>query len=150
MPASVSAVRRLYVVVALLAIAGIVDSAYALRLHYASSTTHFCDIAENFDCDIVNRSAYSEALGIPVALIGVLGYAVLAGLSLFRRAQAETPGVLLVASILGLAFALYLTYVEAHLLGTWCILCLFSLGLIAAITILAAFIYTFSRRYPMG
>jgi len=36
---------------------------------------------------------------------------------------------------------LYLTYIEARVLGVWCILCLSSLGLIATTTILAAVIW---------
>jgi uncharacterized membrane protein len=50
----------------------------------------------------------------------------------------ETPLRLLVAAAAGLAFALYLTYVEGYVLDTWCILCLSSLGLIVTITVLAA------------
>jgi len=42
-----------------------------------------------------------------------------------------------VLAFAGLAFALYLTYVEGYVLETWCILCLSSLGLIVTITGLA-------------
>ena len=138
--------RKLYLVIAVLAVIGLVDSSYALHLHYAKSATSFCDVGESFNCDVVNRSIYSSILGIPVALIGMLGYAFLAGVATFRRHDPQTAGLLLLASGLGLAFALYLTYVEAYLLATWCILCLVSLALISAITVLAAFIYTVSRR----
>ena len=41
----------------------------------------------------------------------------------------------------GLAFASYLTYIEARVLGVWCILCLSSLAVIATTTILAAVIW---------
>ena len=41
---------------------------------------------------------------------------------------------MLAAAVVGLGFALYLTYVEGYVLETWCILCLSSLGLIAAIS----------------
>jgi uncharacterized membrane protein len=44
---------------------------------------------------------------------------------------------LLLAAAAGLAFALYLTYIEGRVLDAWCILCLASLGLIAAIALLA-------------
>ena len=37
----------------------------------------------------------------------------------------------------GLAFAFYLTYVEAYVLETWCILCLSSLAMIFLISVLA-------------
>ena len=76
-------------------------------------------------------------MGIPVAGIGVAGYAALFVLTTFRRSRAETPTWLLGASVAGLAFALYLTYIEAYILTTWCILCLISLALISLISILA-------------
>ena len=46
----------------------------------------------------------------------------------------------------GLAFALYLTYIEGRVLGVWCILCLSSLALIGAATTLAAVIWWMNRR----
>ena len=76
--------------------------------------------------------------GIPVALIGILGYGVLLVLAALYRAKAEISLMLLVAALAGLGFALYLTYVEAFVLAVWCILCLSSLALIAAITVLSS------------
>jgi uncharacterized membrane protein len=133
--------KRLMTLVALLAICGIVVSAESLRHHFATSKTAFCDIGENFNCDIVNRSEYSSILGIPVALIGMLGYAALAGLATVYRGRRGTPALLFGGAAAGLAFALYLTYVEARVLGVYCILCLSSLALIATTTALAAIIW---------
>ena len=76
-------------------------------------------------------------MGIPVAGIGVVGYGLLLVLATAYRSRAKTPMRLLAAAAAGLAFALYLTYVEGFVLDTWCILCLSSLGLIAMITLLA-------------
>lgn len=128
----------LFIIIAVLAAAGMVVSGVSLQRHYAKSATSFCDLGEKFDCDIVNRSEYSSLMGIPVAGIGVAGYGVLLLLATRYRARVETPGWLLGTAALGLGFALYLTYVEGYVLGTWCVLCLSSLGLIAMITVLAA------------
>ncbi|HZW81324.1 MAG TPA: vitamin K epoxide reductase family protein, partial [Candidatus Deferrimicrobiaceae bacterium] len=49
----------------------------------------------------------------------------------------QTPIRVLGASLAGFLFAVYLTYVEGHVLETWCILCLSSLALITLITLLA-------------
>ena len=142
MPAPVTTLtKRLLTVVALLAICGIVVSAESLRHHFATSKTAFCDIGENFNCDIVNRSEYSSIFGIPVALIGMLGYAALAGLASVYRERRETPVMLFCGAAAGLAFALYLTYIEARVLGVYCILCLSSLALIATTTVLTAIIW---------
>jgi uncharacterized membrane protein len=54
--------------------------------------------------------------------------------------------MLLNAAAAGLAFALYLTYIEARVLGVWCILCLSSLALIATTAILAGVIWWNSSR----
>jgi len=129
--------RRLFMAIAILALAGIVVSAVSLQRHYAKSATQFCDVGERFNCDIVNRSEYSVVMGIPVAGIGIVGYGVLLMFATLYRSRGETPTRLLVASLAGLGFALYLTYIEGYVLGTWCILCLSSLGMIAGIAVLA-------------
>ena len=135
----------LFGIIAVLSLAGIVDSAISLQRHYARSATNFCDFTQKFSCDIVNRSEYSTISGIPVAGIGVAGYAALFVLATFLRTRSETPTRLLAASLAGLAFALYLTYIEAYELTTWCILCLISLGLISLISFLAVFVKARSR-----
>ena len=114
-----------------------IDSAISLQRHYAKSATQFCDFSQRFSCDIVNRSEYSSIIGIPVAGIGVAGYGVVLALATLLRTRPETPNRLLGAAIAGLAFALYLTYVEAYVLETWCILCLLSLVFISLISLLA-------------
>jgi uncharacterized membrane protein len=129
--------RGFYLAIAILALAGMVVSAVSLQRHYAKSATAFCDVGERFNCDIVNRSEYSSLMGIPVAGIGVVGYGILLALATIYRSRTETPIRLLTAALGGLGFALYLTYIEGFVLGTWCILCLSSLAMIAGITVLA-------------
>lgn len=132
--------RILFFVIAALSLAGIVVSAISLQRHYAKSATTYCDFSQKFSCDIVNRSEYSELAGIPVAGIGLLGYAALFVLTTFWRSRSTTPNRLLGAAIAGLAFALYLTYIEANVLMTWCILCLLSLSFIFLIAVLSAIV----------
>jgi len=138
--------RGICVAIAVLALAGIVVSSVSLQHHYATSKTNYCDFGESFNCDIVNRSIYSTVLGIPDALIGILGYASLLALATFYRAKMETPAMLLIASLAGLGFALYLTYIEGFVLATWCILCLSSLTLIFLIAVLSAVLVAHGMR----
>jgi uncharacterized membrane protein len=144
------ATRRLYLVIAILAVLGIVVSSVSLDLHYRKSKTSFCEFGESFNCDLVNRSEYSTVAGVPVALIGVLGYMALLAFATFYRDKAETPGILLVGSLVGLGFALYLTYVEKYVLFAWCILCLGSLAVIFAITVLSVLLFLRSVRRPQS
>ncbi len=120
----------LSVAIALVALAGIGVSSFSLYHHFGSSKSSFCDFGQAFNCDIVNRSVYSTLLGVPVALIGLLGYVLILAFATVYREKAETPLLLTVVSLAGLGFSLYLTYIEGFVLRTWCILCLSSLALI--------------------
>jgi vitamin-K-epoxide reductase (warfarin-sensitive) len=117
-------------VIAVLALAGAVVSGLALQVHYAAGTSP-CSINEKWDCGIVNHSSYSMIEGIPVALIGLLGYLALVWLGLARQ-----RAVLSLVSAVGLAFALYLAHIERDVLGVWCLYCVISLAIIAMITLL--------------
>jgi uncharacterized membrane protein len=120
-----------------LAVVGLLLSAVSLVSHYRTSPTSFCDVSASFDCDLVNRSVFSEIAGIPVAGIGVAGYILLMVLS--RKARDRRLSLFMLLSALGgLAFALYLTYIEAYILEAWCIFCLGSLGAITAIALLSS------------
>lgn len=137
--------QPLFALIAILALAGIAVSGVSLQRHYAKSATQFCDFGARFNCDIVNRSEYSSVMGIPVAGIGVAGYGLLFALATFYRSRLQTPLRLLLAALAGLAFALYLTYIEGYVLDTWCILCLSSLALVALIAVLAGVLKVRSR-----
>lgn len=128
---------RVYPAIALLALAGILVSSFSLYHHFSKSKTSFCDIGQSFNCDLVNRSRYSMFHGIPVALLGILGYLLILSLATVYREKAETPFILGGTTLAALGFALYLTYIEAFVLHAWCILCLSSLALIVIATVLS-------------
>ncbi|HXS75449.1 MAG TPA: vitamin K epoxide reductase family protein [Terracidiphilus sp.] len=114
-------------VIAVLALAGAVVSFLALQVHY-STTTSPCSINEKWDCGIVNHSSYAVIQGIPVALIGILGYLLILWLGMARQKM-----FVLLASAVGIAFSLYLTHIERDVLGVWCLYCVISLGIIVLI-----------------
>jgi len=114
-----------------LAIAGMVVSVLALRVHYSTESAP-CSINEKWDCGIVNHSPYAEIRGVPVAAIGIAGYLLIAALAILRR-----RGLLLLAVLIGMAFALYLTNIEAKVLGVYCVYCVISQGIIAALLLLS-------------
>ncbi len=118
-------------IIALFALAGIVVSWMALRVHY-STDTQPCSINEKWDCGIVNHSPYAELAHVPVAAIGIAGYVLIAILAMARRLR-----MLAVAAVIGLAFSLYLTHIEKDVLLVWCLYCVTSLGMISTITLLS-------------
>ncbi|HEX5434240.1 MAG TPA: vitamin K epoxide reductase family protein [Candidatus Angelobacter sp.] len=113
-----------------LALIGALDSGFALREHYRTGVAP-CDINARWDCGVVNHSPYAVMGGVPVADIGIVGYLFLAFLAFRRRYR-----LMLAASLLALAFSLYLAHIEASILGVWCVYCAISLGLICLLTIL--------------
>ena len=129
--------RRVMLGIAILSVAGVAVSSLSLYHHFGTSKTAFCDLGQSFNCDLVNRSIYSTVAGVPVALIGVLGYLAVLSFATVYRDKAETPLILAMASLAGLGFSLRLTYIEAHVLGIWCLLCLSSLAVIFTLAILS-------------
>lgn len=114
-----------------LAVAGIVFSAFALREHYRTEDSP-CHINDVWDCGEVNHSPYASLLGVPVAVIGMAGYLGLGVLAMKRAWR-----VVLGAAVIGLAFSLYLAHIEKDVLRAWCIYCVGSLGVITLMTLLA-------------
>ena len=118
--------------IVILAILGIVVSSLALKVHYDDPGKEPCSINDKWDCGVVNHSPYAMVHGVPVAAIGIVGYLLIAVLGFTRR-----KGLLLVSVVIGLAFALYLTNIEAHVLEVWCLYCAISQGIIAVLTLLS-------------
>ena len=93
------------------------------------------------DCHTVNASKYSEVNGIPVAVLGVVGYTALLGISWIER----KPGffkdngsmIFFGISLLGFFFTLWLVYVEVVLLKAYCPFCITSQVSMTSIFILS-------------
>jgi uncharacterized membrane protein len=127
--------------IVLLALAGVIVSGLALRVHYVTEDQP-CHINDKWDCGVVNHSPYSELGGVPVAGIGVAGYLLIGVLGFLRR-----RGMLLGAVAGGFAFALYLTHIEAHVLGVWCLYCVISQGIIALLLLLTIGWFLWGRMH---
>lgn len=128
------------ILLSLLAALGIIVSSLALRVHY-STDVQPCDINAHWDCGIVNHSHFALVHGIPVAAIGIAGYALLLVLALIGLRK-----LLLVSAVFGLGYALYLTHIERDMLQVWCLYCVCSQGVIALLTLVAAGWVAMGRR----
>ena len=126
--------------IAVLALLGVAVSAYSLSHHVGFASGELCSPTDTCNCDILNQGPYSEIGGVPVALIGVIGYWFLilaAFLNYKKQDDTSITRILVLASMGATAFALYLTSIEAFVLETWCLLCLSSQAIIAAIFLLS-------------
>ena len=82
------------------------------------------------DCSTVNASRYSEVNGIPVALIGVLGYLAILVIHYFedrnRFFKENSTLMIFGLALTGFLFTVWLIYVEIALLKALCPFCLTS------------------------
>jgi len=119
--------KRLQQITIALAILGLLVSIY-MTIYKITSNDNMC--LGSGDCSTVNASRYAEVNGIPVALIGVLGYAAIIGIHWLERKNEffEDNGsmILFGISLIGFLFTLWLVYVEIALIKALCPFCVTS------------------------
>lgn len=134
---------RLRAVIAGLAIAGIGIAGYLTYVHYADVQV-LC--VRGGGCETVQKSSYAMLAGVPVALLGLIGYVALLGSLLVPGEAGRAAGALV--AVVGFGFSAYLTYRELftiHAICQWCV------GSAVILTILAVLtIVRFLRAPPAG
>ncbi len=133
--------RRLLWGIIVLSAVGAVLAGYAFAQKTGFTDGAICNINATFSCDLVNKGPYSEVAGIPVALLGLIGYVffgIAAVLKLRTPADKQVTDFLFYSTFFGLLFTLYLTGIEAFVLKAWCVICLGSqaamLGIFACVS----------------
>jgi uncharacterized membrane protein len=112
------------------AVIGLGIATYLTVVHYAGDAP-VCAIAHG--CATVQKSDYAMLAGVPVALLGALGYIAILAALIRDDEHARTAAVFL--SLVGLGFSGWLTYVEIVKLDAICIWCV---GSAICMTILTA------------
>lgn len=111
--------RTLRSTLIVLAVVGLCVASYLTYVHYAGIKPA-CTAGES--CTKVQTSVYSELAGVPVALMGLLGYiAILA--SLLVSVSESSRLATMALTFVGFAFSAYLTYRELfsiHAVCEWC------------------------------
>jgi len=121
---------RLALVFALLGLGASATAAYVhYHLLYDPHYTSFCDVSETVSCSQVYLSRFSTFAGVPVALFAGIWFMCAALLSVGALVGREEvrdsiPGYLFAGSTMALAATLYLLYVSAFVLKTYCPVCL--------------------------
>ena len=140
---------------ALLALLGLGASTASAVVHYRllrdPSYTSFCDVNATVNCAQAYLSPWGSLLGVPVAVLGVIWFAVVAALLIAERTAGRevaesVPGYLLTWSAVGLAFIVFLAYGAFVVLKAVCLLCITTY--IAVIGLFALSLAT--SRVPMS
>ena len=111
--------RALRAAVALVALAGVAVAGYLTYVHYQPDAL-IC--TSGGGCETVQDSSYAELAGIPVALLGLLGYVAVLVLVAWDSELARTLSAAI--ALVAAGFAVYLIVLQAFVIDAWCIWCL--------------------------
>jgi uncharacterized membrane protein len=118
---------------AAVAVVGLAIAAYLTVVHYAGGTP-VCALSHG--CAVVQQSRYAELGGVPVALLGLLGYAAVLATLVRDDEAARTASAFL--ALVGFGFSAWLTWVEIaelHAVCTWCVASAVCMTLLAALSV---------------
>jgi uncharacterized membrane protein len=130
--------RTLRIVLIVLAVIGVGWAGYLTYVHY-SGAAPVCSLKGD-PCAQVQKSVYSELAGVPVALIGLIGYFVILG-SLFAPEEERTRLITAALTLGGFGFSVYLTYREVFSLHKICEDCVASAILMTVLMCLSVWRY---------
>lgn len=125
--------------VALLALVGVLVSAYMSAYSFGLVGSIVCGTG---GCETVQNSPWAVFLGVPVPVIGLVGYGALfitALLGIQPRFLDDRRVAMILASgaVVGFVFTAYLTYLEAAVIRAWCRWCI-----VSAILVTLIFLFT--------
>jgi uncharacterized membrane protein len=124
------------------ALVGVLDSIYLTILKFSNNKS-LC-IQGIGDCWSVNTSIYSEIWGIPIALLGMVAYAVILLLLWAEQRshliQQYADYILFGVTLIGVIYSAYLTYLEIAVIKAICPFCV-----VSAVAMLILFIYSVKR-----
>ena len=109
---------------------GLAIAVYLTYIHYAGIAP-IC--AASGGCERVQSSSYAKVAGVPVAVLGLIGYAAILAATLLPG-----DGPRLAASwlaLVGFGFSLYLTYLELFEIDAICQWCVASAVLMAVLAV---------------
>jgi len=119
--------KRLKQIIIGLAVLGVLDSIY-MTIFKLTNNEKMC--IGSHGCNIVNASGYSSIHGIPVAVVGVLGYLSILTVFYLERKPGffQTNGSMIqfTLTLTGFLFTVWLVFVEVALIKAYCPFCITS------------------------
>jgi uncharacterized membrane protein len=125
--------RKLLIAIGILCVLGIGDAGYLTYVHYAGLKV-LC--LSSGGCETVQASRWSKLDGVPVAVLGLIGYVTIL-LSLLVPGELGR-GIGFGVALIGFGFSMYLTYRELFTIHAICQWCVASAVLMTALLILTA------------
>jgi uncharacterized membrane protein len=125
--------RTLRLVLIALTVLGVALASYLTYIHYAEIKP-LCTAGNA--CIKVQSSIYSKLAGVPVALIGLIGYVAILG-SLLAPENETGRLATMALTVVGFGFSAYLTYRELFSIHAICEECAISAGILTVLMCLS-------------
>jgi uncharacterized membrane protein len=125
--------RRLRIAILVLSLIGIGIAGYLTYVHYEGLKV-LC--LSSGGCETVQASSYAKLDGIPVAVLGLLGYIGILGSLVVRGELGRIAGFGI--ALIGFGFSMYLTYRELFTIKAICQWCVSSAVLMTILFVLTA------------
>ncbi len=135
--------RRMRIAVLVLSLIGVAIAGYLTYVHYEGLKV-LC--LSSGGCETVQASRYAKLDGIPVAVLGLLGYIGILG-SLLIRGELGRISAFGIA-LIGFGFSMYLTYREVFTIKAICQWCVSSAVVMTILVVLTAI--RALREEPVG
>jgi uncharacterized membrane protein len=112
-------------IIAVLALLGVLISAYLTLHKFGYIGTLVCGTGS---CETVQTSKWAVIMGVPVPLLGLIGYIVILGTAIAGLQATATISrpigiTLLVLATGAFLFSIYLSYLEKFVIHAWCRWC---------------------------
>jgi uncharacterized membrane protein len=125
--------RRLRIAILVLSLIGMGIAGYLTYVHYEGLKV-LC--LSSGGCETVQASSYAKLDGIPVAVLGLLGYVGILGSLVVRGELGRIAGFGI--ALIGFGFSMYLTYRELFTIKAICQWCVSSAVLMTILFVLTA------------
>jgi uncharacterized membrane protein len=114
----------LMIAIAVIGVLGLLDAVYLTYEHYNGLSGLLCIGGHpgHSSCQTVQSSVYSKLAGVPVAVLGLIGYVVLLASLAVRGDLGRAIGFM--TALIGFGFSAYLTYREIFTIKAiceWCV-----------------------------
>jgi uncharacterized membrane protein len=127
-------------IIVVLGIVGALDSVYLSWLKITGAVAACSNVG---DCEAVNSSRYAEVAGVPIAILGLIGYLAILGVTLLENHEPSWKSGLRLAffgfTLAGTLYSVYLTYIEVAILHAICPFCVVSAVVMLALFIIAIY-----------
>ncbi|HEV2922942.1 MAG TPA: vitamin K epoxide reductase family protein [Solirubrobacteraceae bacterium] len=138
--------RGLKITMIVLTVIGLGVASYLTYVHY-SGIKPACSLGGS--CELVQTSAYSHLAGVPVALIGLIGYVSILLLLLLPETETTRLAAVGVTAI-GFGFSAYLTGRELFSIHAICEWCVSSAVIMTMLVCLAVWRFLLADELPAG